>query len=39
MPVGLDSIKLGATGVKFLYDAFGRPVAKRINGAVNASFL
>ncbi len=35
----LDSMKFGATGVKFLYDGFGRLVAKRVNGAVNAYLL
>ncbi len=35
----LDSIKVGATGVKFLYDALGRLTTKRVNGAVQSHFL
>ena len=35
----LDSLKIGSTGVKFLYDAFGRLTGKRVNGAVQAYFL
>lgn len=35
----LDSLKLGSTGVKFLYDADGRLVAKRVNGAIVSWFL
>ena len=30
----LDSIKIGTTGIKFLYDADGRLTAKRVNGAL-----
>lgn len=35
----LDSLKLGTTGIKFLYDADGRLTAKRVNGVVQAWFL
>ncbi|HEV8600685.1 MAG TPA: hypothetical protein VGQ69_15090, partial [Gemmatimonadales bacterium] len=35
----LDSLKMGATGIKFLYDADGRLTAKRVNGTVQAWFL
>lgn len=35
----LDSLKAGATGIKFLYDADGRLTAKRVNGTVVSWFL
>ena len=35
----LDSLKVGITGIKFLYDASGRLTVKRVNGAVVSRFL
>ena len=35
----LDSLKIGGTGVKFLYDADGRLTIKRVNGVVVSRFL
>ena len=35
----LDSLKIGATGIKFLYDAEGRLTAKRVNGSITSRFL
>jgi RHS repeat-associated protein len=35
----LDSLKIGATGVKFFYDASGRLVQKRVNGTSSSYFL
>jgi RHS repeat-associated protein len=35
----LDSLKMGSTGIKFLYDAGGRLTAKRVNGTIVARFL
>jgi RHS repeat-associated protein len=35
----LDSLKMGSTGIKFLYDADGRLTAKRVNGIPVSWFL
>jgi len=35
----LDSVKVGSTGIKFLYDADGRLTAKRVNGNFVSWFL
>lgn len=35
----LDSLKMGGTGIKFLYDAAGRLTVKRVNGRVVSRFL
>jgi RHS repeat-associated protein len=35
----LDSIKVGTTGIRFLYDADGRLTAKRVNGTTVSWFL
>jgi len=35
----LDSLQVGNTGIKFLYDANGRLTVKRVNGAVVSRFL
>jgi len=35
----LDSLKMGGTGIKFLYDTDGRLTVKRVNGMVVSQFL
>jgi len=35
----LDSIQIGSTGIRFLYDVDGRLTAKRINGTTASRFL